>query len=198
MKTLDTLKFARKIPISGTRANDHQGVLYRAAAGTDSLPTLPLPFLGYIIDLRKSNEIRHKRTNCQTLRYSLNDPDFAAIPRIHRDENVFLSHYQQLKVLSEPVYLKARELLLEGFDLVIMCQLGRDRTGIVIDNLLKGFGAPLSVRVREAQETFSLLDTRPDWLEEILTRRDETYLDFQARNNLAKKAFITYILEDKI
>jgi hypothetical protein len=174
--------------------------LLRAAAGRIAVTEDAVPWAVSqqrpltVIDLRRAAEIWHRPTggspdDLQVLRMPLNDPRFAALPWAEHTPGAFRRHYRSLARRALPQVDAALDALASGRDVLITCQLGRDRTAIVVASVLARLGAAPAVTRDDGDLTYRELALRPQWLSRVLAERGETLEGFLLRNQAAHAAF---------
>jgi Tyrosine phosphatase family len=124
------------------------GLLYRTAAGHDRVPWgvkraatfRPVWF----IDLRNEREI-HDETGVpagvRLVRVPLDDPEFIRIEKASRKPEDYARHYARLLASAGPVAGEALRLTAaQAGPVMVGCQAGKDRTGVVTITLLWALG----------------------------------------------------------
>jgi Tyrosine phosphatase family len=190
------LPFRRVLALPGPG----EPALLRAAAGRiaateDAVPWAFAPERPLtVIDLRRGAEIWHRCPggspgDLEVLRMPLHDPHFAALPWAEHTRGTFRRHYRKLAHRVRHQADAALDALAAGRDVLITCQLGRDRTGIVVASVLAQLGAAPAAARDDGDLTFRELALAPAWLSRVLAERGETLDGFLLRNAEARAAF---------
>ena len=148
-----------------------------------------------IIDLRNSGEIKCELNLREVLKFPINDSNFVDIPKECLTREDYLNHYHFLRTISSKIVDKILELLNSGYLVIVGCQLGRDRTGVVIDEFLLRTNEDIETRCHEVCSYATLLESKPIWLTRLLKERNENFEHFLNRNRMAVSAQINNIME---
>jgi len=158
----------------------------------------------WIIDLRTQRELAeapdrsHARVHPRTLLRPTSDPDFVSLRRDARGHSSYKHHYASLAVAFGALVDEVLELGHRGPGVVIGCQLGRDRTGVMLDLLLRREGFGPDVRVGVVKSYSRELDSKPGWLIDHLTWRGDRVEDFMRRHEAATAAMVSRVKEERV
>lgn len=196
----ENLTQARLLPARRvlTRPGSGEPMLLRAAAGRIAVSQEAVPWAVdrerplTVLDLRRGAEIWHRcgwgaPGDLRVLRMPLHDPRFAALSWAEHNRRAFRRHYRKLALQVRPQVDAVLEGLDSGRDVLVTCQLGRDRTGIVVASVLARLGAEGARD--DGDLTYQELAMQPWWLTPVLAERGETAEDFLVRNKAAQAAF---------